>query len=102
MRGVACVVAVVLSACGAESQGHYEPRPFTTASSAQACSSNAQCAAGEACFVYESPTSEQSLCAASAAPCDLVTCTEETAGCIQLPNAGHVVCLTVMETLHGT
>ena len=102
MRGVACVVVVVLSACGESPEFNYDPRAFSTDASAQPCSLNAQCAAGEACFVYESPTSEQSLCAASAAPCDLVTCTEETAGCIQLPNAGHVVCLTVMETLHGT
>ena len=102
MRRVLWVV-MVLAACGEEEVDfNYEPRPLSTDASAKACSSNAQCGAGQACFVFESQTSVQSLCAPSSAPCDLVTCAEDTARCIRLPHDGNVVCLTVMDTLHGT
>jgi hypothetical protein len=102
MRRVLWVV-VLLAACGEEAGAfNYEPRPLSTDASARACTSNAQCGAGETCFVYESPTSEQSLCASSSAPCDFVTCAEDTARCIRLPHDSNVVCLTVMDALHGT
>lgn len=103
MRRVLWVVAVLATACGEEKVDiNYEPRPLSTDASAPACTSNAQCGAGATCFVYESPTTVESLCAPTHGPCDIVTCAEDTARCLHLPNEGNVVCVTVMNTLLGT
>lgn len=103
MRGLLGVLAMGLVACGQPNVSFYEPRVIELDAGAGTCAVDAQCAAGEVCSVYESPTASQSRCAPRADVCAPVTCPEEATRCLVVPDSdGHVACLKVLVSLHDT